>query len=171
MRSLSLVSRSPEETWVLGERLGQLAQAGDVILLTGNLGAGKTCLTQGLARGLASPDHALSPTFMLVRELRGRLPLYHIDLDRLDNLAEITDLGLDEYLYGHGVAVVEWADKGLTALPPRHLLVKIEYAGESERRLQFQAVGARYEKLLAELKTLPLVVPPLKKGHNGFPLS
>src|SRR5512137_719379 len=117
MKSLKLISHSPEETRQIGTRLGELAQAGDIFLLSGNLGAGKTCLTQGIAWGLGSQEYALSPTFVLMRELKGRLPLYHIDLYRLDRIEEITDLGLDDYLYGQGLRVIEWAEKGLRVLP------------------------------------------------------
>ncbi|MEJ2047101.1 MAG: tRNA (adenosine(37)-N6)-threonylcarbamoyltransferase complex ATPase subunit type 1 TsaE [Dehalococcoidia bacterium] len=109
---LDLVSHSPEETQRIGVCLGRLARAGDVFLLVGKLGAGKTCLTQGIAWGLNIKDYALSPSFVIMRELYGRLPLYHIDLFRLDAQAEIEDLGLDDYLYGSGVCVVEWRRRG-----------------------------------------------------------
>ena len=84
MKTLKLISHNLEETQTIGKKLGQLAQPGDLFLMSGNLGTGKTTLTQGIARGLDSPDYALSPTFVLMRELKGRLPLYHIDLYRLE---------------------------------------------------------------------------------------
>jgi len=118
MKSLKLVSHNLAETQRIGEKLGELAQPGDLFLLSGNLGAGKTTLTQGIALGLGSPDYALSPTFVLMRELKGRLTLYHIDLYRLDRIEEISDLGLDDYLYGNGLCVIEWAEKGMAVLPP-----------------------------------------------------
>ncbi len=154
MKSLRLVTHSPEETRTLGASLGELAQAGDIYLLSGNLGAGKTCLTQGIARGLGSQDYALSPTFVLMRELQGRLPLYHIDLYRLDHIEEIADLGLDDYLYGEGICVIEWAEKGLSILPAEHLLIKIDYLSDTERCLEFIPHGKRYEKIIAGLKPL-----------------
>jgi len=126
----------------------------DVYLLVGNLGAGKTCLTQGIAWGLGIQEHALSPSFVLVRELRGRLPLYHIDLYRLDRIEEIADLGLDDYLYGQGVCVIEWAEKGLSILPAEHLLIKIDCPADTERTLEFIPHGKRYQKLVAQLKSL-----------------
>ena len=92
------VSRSAEETQQLGRRIGELAAAGDVYLLSGELGTGKTCLTQGIAWGLRIEEYALSPTFVIMREMYGRLALYHVDLYRLDDVAEIADLGLDDYL-------------------------------------------------------------------------
>ena len=148
---LELTSRHPQDTLRLGARLGELAQAGDVYLLTGNLGAGKTCLTQGIARGLGSEDCALSPSFVIVRELYGRLPLYHIDLYRLDDITEIDELGLDEHIDGNGVCVIEWAEKGLTLLPPEHLLVQIDYLEDTGRHLKLTAIGRRYRELIAAL--------------------
>ena len=127
---------------------------GDVYLLVGNLGAGKTCLTQGIAWGLGIQEYALSPSFVLVRELRGRLPLYHIDLYRLDRIEEIADLGLGDYLYGQGVCVIEWAEKGLSILPTEHLLIKIDCPADTERTLEFIPHGKRYQKLVAQLKSL-----------------
>ena len=145
-------SHSPEETQKLGRRLGELAVPGDVYLLVGNLGAGKTCFTQGIVWGLGIEEYALSPTFVLVRELHGRLPLYHIDLFRLDHIEEITDLGLDEYLYGEGVCVVEWAEKGLSVLPPEHMLIQIDYLADTERRFKFKPNGKRYQEIVGQLK-------------------
>ncbi len=158
MKSFKLVSHSPEETRELGVRLGKLSQPGDIFLLSGNLGAGKTTLTQGIAWGLGTQEYALSPTFVLMRELKGRLPLYHIDLYRLDQIEEISDLGLDDYLYSQGICVVEWAEKGVSVLPAEHLLIKIDYLSDIERRFEFIPHGQRYEKLLTRLK------PLLKKG-------
>jgi tRNA threonylcarbamoyladenosine biosynthesis protein TsaE len=147
-----ILSRSPEQTGELGVRIGQLAIAGDIILLSGDLGAGKTCFTQGIARGLKTREPAASPSFVLVKELYGRLPLYHIDLYRLDHLAEIAELGLDDYLYGNGVCVVEWAEKGLPLLPAEHLLIEISYLGDSERRFQLKPKGKRYREITAQLE-------------------
>jgi tRNA threonylcarbamoyladenosine biosynthesis protein TsaE len=152
MKRLELITRRPEQTQDFGRRLGKLTVAGDVILLVGKLGAGKTCLTQGIAWGLGIKEYAASPSFVLVRELYGRLPLYHIDFYRLENLEEIAELGLDEYFYGRGVSVVEWAEKALELLPPENLLIETEYVTENERRLRLKASGQRYRKMLAELK-------------------
>ncbi len=154
MSHINLTSHSPEETKKFGFRIGELALPGDVFLLTGSLGAGKTCLTQGIAWGLDIKEYALSPTFVIVREMHGRLPLYHIDLYRLDNIEEIEDLGLDDYLYGKGACVVEWAEKALSLLPSEHLLIQIDFLSDTERSLQFKPSGKRYQELLAQLKTL-----------------
>jgi tRNA threonylcarbamoyladenosine biosynthesis protein TsaE len=125
---------------------------GDIYLLTGQLGAGKTCLTQGIAWGLDIREYTLSPSFVIMRELHGRLPLYHIDFYRLDNVAEISDLGLDDYLYGRGVCVIEWAEKGMAVLPDDHLLVRIAYISENERSLEMEPRGRRYVSLLEQLR-------------------
>jgi len=157
MTKLKLVSRSPEQTQHLGKRLGELAQSGDVFLLTGNLGSGKTCLTQGIAWGLGVKEYAFSPSFVIIREYHGRLTLYHIDFYRLDRLEEIADLGLDEYLYGKGVCVIEWADKGIAVLPDEHLLINLSYVSDTERAVSLEPKGERYIELLklldAEFKT------------------
>lgn len=152
MDSMELTTHSPEQTLALGKRLGEIARPGDVILLVGKLGAGKTCLTQGIARGLGIDDYAASPSFVLVRELYGRLPLYHMDFYRLDNIEEIAELGLDEYFYGRGVSVVEWAEKALSLLPPENLLIEMEYIDESERRLRLKPSGKRYREMAAQLR-------------------
>lgn len=152
MTYFKLVSNSPEQTQKLGMRIGELALPGDIILLEGKLGAGKTCLTQGIAWGLRIKEYALSPSFVIVRELYGRLPLYHIDLYRLDHIEEIADLGLDEYLYGKGICVIEWAEKALNLLPQEHLLIKIDYLSNTERSLQMKPSGKRYLDLVAQLK-------------------
>ena len=153
-RHIDLTSHSPEQTQKIGVRIGELALPGDVFLLSGKLGAGKTCLTQGIAWGLNIKEYALSPTFVIVREMHGRLPLYHIDLYRLDNINEIEDLGLDDYLYGKGACVVEWAEKALGLLPSKHLLIQIDFLSDTARSLQLKPRGKRYQELLAQLKTL-----------------
>lgn len=158
MISLKLTTHSPEETRKLGVKLGELSQPGDIFLMSGNLGAGKTTLTQGIAWGLGSQEYALSPTFVLMREIKGRLPLYHIDLYRLDRIEEVTDLGLDDYLYGHGICVIEWAEKGISALPADHLRIKISYLSDTDRSFDFIPSGKRYQQLLSQLR------PLIKKG-------
>jgi tRNA threonylcarbamoyladenosine biosynthesis protein TsaE len=152
MSQLEIITGSPEETREFGARLGELSRPGDSYLLVGKLGAGKTCLVQGIARGLGIKEYAASPSFVVVRELYGRLPLYHMDFYRLDNLEEIADLGLDDYFYGKGVSVVEWAEKGLSLLPPEHLLIEMSYLSYTSRRLKLKAIGKRYRELVAKLK-------------------
>ena len=152
MKSLEMLSSSAGQTRNIGIKLGKSAAAGDVILLVGPLGAGKTCLTQGIARGLGIQEYTASPSFVLVREYQGKLPLYHIDLYRLDKIEEVTQLGLDDYLYGKGVCVVEWADKGLTVLPGEHLLIEMQVVSPLKRKLSFTPRGTRYLEMLSKLK-------------------
>ena len=144
--SLKLTSRSPEETRQFGRIIGELAHSGDIILLSGPLGAGKTCLAQGIAQGLGVTENAASPSYVLMREFAGRLPMYHMDLYRLE-FKEIDELGLNDYFYGRGVCVIEWAEKGVALMPAEHLAINLSYAGESERNIDIIPSGARYEGL------------------------
>ena len=151
MTALQLNSHSPEQTQRLGVQLGELAQAGDVFLLSGSLGSGKTCLTQGIAWGIGVEEYAFSPSFVIVREYYGRLTLYHIDFYRLNSISEIVDLGLDEYFSGSSVCVVEWADKGITVLPQENLHIRFSYISDTERSLSLEPRGERYSQLLKSL--------------------
>jgi tRNA threonylcarbamoyladenosine biosynthesis protein TsaE len=130
-----VTSRSPEETQAAGADLGLTLGPGDVVGLCGALGVGKTCFVQGVARALGVPIRPLSPTFTLVNEYRGRRPVYHVDAYRTESLAELLDLGLDEYFDGEGVTLVEWADKLLPLLPPRAICVRIEGVGDEPRTI------------------------------------
>ena len=156
MKLLKLNSPSPEQTQLLGSLLGKLAQSGDILLLTGDLGTGKTCLTQGIAQGLGIKEYAFSPSFVIIREYHGRLPLYHIDFYRLDDPAEIADLGLEEYLYGKGVCVIEWAEKGLPVLPQENLFITLNYVphSETERIISLSPEGKRYIELISQLRLI-----------------
>ena len=151
---LKLKSRSSKQTQLLGKQIGKLAQSGDIFLLTGNLGTGKTCLIQGIAHGLRVKEHPASPSFVIVREYHGRLTLYHIDFFRLDRIEEIAKLGLDEYLYSNGVCAVEWAEKGLELLPQENLLMTLEYVSDcnTERVICLKPQGERYRELVRKLK-------------------
>jgi tRNA threonylcarbamoyladenosine biosynthesis protein TsaE len=155
-RALVLRSASPDVTHTLGERLGRLLQSGDVVLLTGNLGAGKTAFTQGIAQGLGVVGPVSSPTFTLLKEYTGRIPLYHFDLYRIEDPAELDALGFDDYFFGDGVAVVEWAERGederAMPWPEDALRVAIVRAGPQERVLRLSAAGPRGEALLAGLR-------------------
>lgn len=130
-----LVSTSPEETEAAGERLGRTLGAGDVVALVGELGAGKTCFIQGLVRGLGVTTRATSPTFVLINQYRGRVPVYHVDAYRTESLAELQDLGVPELFAGDGVTVVEWADKLLPLLPPGTFEVVIAGVGDEPRKI------------------------------------
>lgn len=159
---LDFVSHGVEQTHRIGRRLGELAESGDVFLLTGDLGAGKTCLTQGIAMGLGIGVPITSPTFTLlneytIRSCGGRLSLYHADLYRLDNAAvEAPDLGLDteEYLYGTGVSVIEWAEKAAALWPADHLAVRLRLVSETKRSIRLEPFGERYIRLVRDFRRL-----------------
>lgn len=132
------------------EKLGTLLQPYDVILLNGDLGAGKTTFTQGLARGLAIKRPIKSPTFTLIREYQtGRLPLYHMDMYRLENAAA-NDLDLSDYFAQPAVIVIEWSQFISEQLPTQYLQIELQYLGLTQRQLAAQAVGARFQELLAQ---------------------
>ena len=142
-------SRSPEETLALGEALGRALAEGDVIALTGDLGAGKTWLTKGIAQGIGvAPDEVTSPTFVLMRVHEGRVRLAHFDAYRLRSGADLLDVGAEEMFYAAAASVVEWADRAEDALPEDRLDVRIEVSGETERRFEMVARGPRSERLL-----------------------
>jgi tRNA threonylcarbamoyladenosine biosynthesis protein TsaE len=148
--ALLFTTETVEETEALGRRIGRLTAAGDVIALSGELGAGKTAFVRGLADGLDVPTHLVaSPTFTMVAEYPGRLPVYHIDLYRLDPGA--ADLpALREYLYGPGVTAIEWCDRLPHAALDAYLGVRIEYATPG-RRLVFEGLGPRAAALVVAL--------------------
>ncbi|SFR07281.1 tRNA (adenosine(37)-N6)-threonylcarbamoyltransferase complex ATPase subunit type 1 TsaE [Desulfoscipio geothermicus] len=147
-------TRSAGETLELGKTVGALLTAGDVISLDGDLGAGKTCFTTGVARGLGITGRVTSPTFTLINEYySGRLPLYHLDVYRLGAPEELEDLGYEEYFYDTGVTMIEWAQKVENYLPPKRLDIIIEKSPEYENGRIFKIIphGKRYEDLLREL--------------------
>jgi tRNA threonylcarbamoyladenosine biosynthesis protein TsaE len=150
---LAISSRSVQETQRLGQRVGELAQAGDVLALEGELGAGKTNFAQGLAKGLGVTEVVNSPTFILANEyLSGRIPLYHIDAYRVQDASEARGFGLDDYLLGDGVTVVEWADRVNEALPEDTLVVRLEYVGENERSIRLIPMGPRASLIATALE-------------------
>jgi tRNA threonylcarbamoyladenosine biosynthesis protein TsaE len=144
-------SNSTEETWQFSKKLAQKLQPGDVITLEGDLGAGKTTFTKGLAVGLDISRNVSSPTFTIIKEYQGRLPLYHMDVYRLEDSYE--DLGFDEYFEGEGVTVVEWAHLIEEQLPNELLQISITHGEENSRILTITPKGKRYEMLCKELFT------------------
>ena len=153
-RPRTVESQSPEETLDLGKCLGRAARPGDVIALVGDLGAGKTVLTKGVAEGLgaASAREVVSPTFVLCREyLEGRMPLYHFDAYRLRGAADLESIGASEIFGGDGLSVVEWADRVPQALPADRLEILLEVIGDRARRLTLAARGKTSERLLREI--------------------
>ena len=150
----SFQTHSAAETRAFAARLGALLRAGDTLCLVGDLGAGKTTFTQGLALGLGLPaeEPVNSPTFTLVSEHPGgRVPLYHFDVYRLLDSSGLYDLAFDEYLSGDGVVVIEWADKITDALPPDRLDIALSADGPDTRQIVVTARGARAEEALALL--------------------
>jgi len=146
------ITAKPEETRDLGRQLGRLAPPGLVVLLAGELGAGKTCFAQGVAAGLETPADSpvTSPSYALLNIHHGRLPLYHFDLYRLARVEDLEDLGYDEVAEGDGVTLVEWADR-LAAPLPAALRVVLERLDADHRKVSFTAENAAGEELLAAL--------------------
>jgi tRNA threonylcarbamoyladenosine biosynthesis protein TsaE len=177
--TLDIISHSMAQTQRLGMRLGELCRGGELILLEGQLGTGKTTFTQGIAKGLNIDEVVNSPTFTLLKEYERqpvspppeeangnhafespRLPevprlcppLYHFDLYRLDDPEEILDLGFEDYFFGSGVCVVEWADKAQDIWPRDHIAIRIKMLSETKRGLLFTARGARYCTILEQFQ-------------------
>ncbi len=137
-RKEQLITANPKETLALGERLAQELNPGDCVALVGELGAGKTTLIKGLARGLGVPEEeVISPTFMLIREHRGgRVPLFHVDAYRISDPDELREIGIEEYLLsGEGITVIEWAERVEGLLPPGCIRIELEVLSATERRI------------------------------------
>lgn len=148
MREYIIYVEGTDHTLQLAEKLSEKLQAGDCITLEGDLGAGKTTFTKGLAKGLGIKRTVNSPTFTIIKEYQGRLPLYHMDVYRLSDSME--DLGFDEYFHGEGVTVVEWAHIIEDQLPEERLNIKITFINEKSRKIEFEPIGERYHQLCKE---------------------
>ncbi|MED1202696.1 tRNA (adenosine(37)-N6)-threonylcarbamoyltransferase complex ATPase subunit type 1 TsaE [Heyndrickxia acidicola] len=149
MKSYEFITNSPEETFEFAKRIAALLQPKDVLLLEGDLGAGKTTFTKGLAKGLGIDKTVNSPTFTIIKEYAGRLPLYHMDVYRVQD--EFEDLGFDEYFEGEGVTIVEWAHLIKEQLPKDSLSINIFHLESDKRRFEIKPKGKRYELLCKEL--------------------
>lgn len=141
---------SVEETQNIAYEIGKWIHEGMVLTLEGDLGAGKTTFTKGLAKGLEIKRNVNSPTFTIIKEYHGRLPLYHMDVYRLENGAD--EIGLDDYLFGEGVCVIEWASMISDLLPSNRLDIKIYRESENERRIELYPIGPEYETISEVLK-------------------
>ncbi len=148
------VTHSEQETVELGSRMGKLLGAGDIVLLYGGLGAGKTVLTRGIALGLGTRDMVTSPTYTLMHRYEGRVPIFHFDLYRLGGPDEVLDLGYEEFFYGDGVSVVEWPERLEYLCPEEYVKVEMEAAGDGIRKITVNAIGDRYSRFEKELKGL-----------------
>lgn len=137
-----LITRNPKETQGLGRKIGRLLKRGDIVALMGELGSGKTCLSQGVMEGLDVRDKykGSSPSFVLINEYQGRIPVYHFDIYRLNNVREVIELGYEEYFYGEGVTIIEWADKIKELLPEDCVRIYLKIIGEKEREITIQAL-------------------------------
>ena len=147
-------SGSAENTFALGAILGGAAEPGDVIALTGDLGTGKTCLTQGIARGLGVPEAyaVTSPTFTLINEYPGRCTLYHLDVYRLGGAKDMEDMGYEEYFFGRGVTVVEWAERVREVIPETAVAVYISYIDDNTREFVIKAPDGAMRKIIKALE-------------------
>lgn len=146
-----ITTHNPAHTVSIGARLGRLLKPGDVVALVGRLGAGKTTLTRGIAQGLGVDADVHSPTFTLVHEHLGTVPLYHIDLYRLDTPEEAADIGVEDYVHGDGVTVIEWAERAEPLLPEWALRVEISHCGDDARQIAFCASSPRADEILKGL--------------------
>ena len=140
---------SLEDTNEFGIKLGKNLRAGDILCLNGDLGAGKTTLTKSIGIGLGVDEYITSPTFALINQYSGRIPVYHFDVYRLENVDELFDLGFDEYFYGGGVCIIEWADKIDKMIPKERIVIDIEKGNNpNERILKLSGDGKRLEELM-----------------------
>ncbi|MBL7091774.1 MAG: tRNA (adenosine(37)-N6)-threonylcarbamoyltransferase complex ATPase subunit type 1 TsaE [Candidatus Omnitrophica bacterium] len=146
---MKIVTNSAEETIRLGGQLGRHLKAGDVLGLIGELGSGKTTLVKGIASGLGvkQRESVSSPSFVLIKEYSGKIPLFHFDLYRLDTIKDIEYLGVEEYLFDKGVCVIEWAEK-MRMLLPDYLQIDLTIQGENKREFKFFAHDKRYEDII-----------------------
>ena len=151
MKEWKVVTDSPQKTKALAEMIGRAVSAGTLITLSGDLGAGKTTFTQGLAKGLDIDKKVTSPTFTIMKEYKGRLPLYHIDAYRLENITQ--DLGFEDYIDGDGVCVIEWANFIEYVLPDQLLNIEFTINDDDSRTLTLQGHGEKYEEVISKICT------------------
>jgi tRNA threonylcarbamoyladenosine biosynthesis protein TsaE len=156
--AFDIISHSPDQTRALGAQLGRLLTAGDVVLLSGNIGSGKTTFTQGLARALKIREPVGSPTFTLVSEHQGTdaggqaTRLFHIDLYRMLDAAEVASFGFEDVLETpDGIAVVEWPERAKETLPERFMIVHLSWVADTKRQIEFAPRGEHYEALVDRL--------------------
>jgi tRNA threonylcarbamoyladenosine biosynthesis protein TsaE len=154
---LDFISHGPAQTERVGQRLGELLRQGDLLLLVGTFGVGKTQLAKGVARGLGSDDLVTSPSFVLVNEYRAgpaaqAMPIYHVDLYRIAEASELPTIGLEELWAGEGVCLIEWPERAQALVPADYLAVHIEHLSETKRRIRLAPHGQRYAELIEKFK-------------------
>lgn len=136
---MTLVTKSADETILIGKKIGNCLKPGDIIALQGTLGAGKTTITKGIALSLEITDDITSPTFCLISEYYGKMPLYHMDVYRLGGIDDFENLGVDEMLYGDGVCLIEWSEKIMSYLPKSTIIVRLETTdSDNERKITIE---------------------------------
>ena len=151
-----------DDTKAVGAALAALAQPGDIVLLSGDLGSGKTAFTQGFAAGLGVTEQVVSPTFTLARDYDGRLRLHHLDVYRLDHLQEAIDLGLAELTDDGGVTVIEWGEVVIPTIPPDYLEVRLSYGeGDDDRLVELVTVGVRWQ---ARVRSMEAALAPWRRS-------
>ncbi|MCR2044784.1 tRNA (adenosine(37)-N6)-threonylcarbamoyltransferase complex ATPase subunit type 1 TsaE [Anaerosalibacter massiliensis] len=150
---MEIVLKNLEDTERFGYRLGSILEGGDIVCLTGDLGAGKTTLTKSIAKGLDVKDYVTSPTFALINEYKGRVPIYHFDVYRLEGIEDVIDLGFEEYFYSKGVTIIEWGNKIEKFLPEDILTIELNRGKKDDERIvSIYSSGKRSESIVEELK-------------------
>lgn len=150
---MEIVLKNLEDTERFGYRLGSVLEGGDIVCLTGDLGAGKTTLTKSIAKGLDVKDYVTSPTFALINEYKGRVPIYHFDVYRLEGIEDVIDLGFEEYFYSKGVTIIEWGNKIEKFLPEDILTIELNRGKKDDERIvSIYSSGKRSESIVEELK-------------------
>jgi tRNA threonylcarbamoyladenosine biosynthesis protein TsaE len=150
---MEIISGSAQKTLGVGKLISGKLKKGDIVCLFGDLGSGKTVLTKGICLGLGiDKDKVTSPTFVILRQHEGKLPIYHFDLYRLTSPEDILDLGYEEYFFDEGVSVIEWADRLGQLLPKEFLKINLLVKGENQRAIRISAQGLRYRKLLEDIR-------------------
>ncbi len=135
---ITFTTNSAEETIELGKKIGSLLQKGDIIAMQGTLAAGKTTITKGIAQSLEVKDTITSPTFCLISEYEGKMPLYHMDVYRLDGAEDFANLGTEDMLYGEGVSIIEWSEKIMEELPKKTIILKLEPHEDGTRTITIE---------------------------------
>jgi tRNA threonylcarbamoyladenosine biosynthesis protein TsaE len=166
--ALQVMSQNTIDTQMLGEHVGGLLEAGDIVCLYGELGSGKTVLTKGLARGLGVRERSVrSPSFVLMQRYQGRVPVYHADLYRLDKPTDLEDIGLREFLGGDGVVVIEWADKLEPPLPAERLEITIAHQTEETRLITITLWGTRYTQRFEQWQSQLTACNEIRRPRGG----
>ncbi|MDK2807062.1 MAG: tRNA threonylcarbamoyladenosine biosynthesis protein TsaE [Thermoanaerobacterium sp.] len=150
---MSFKTKSPNETEKIGFKLGNLLKRGSIVLISGELGVGKTVFTKGIAKGMGIDDYVTSPTFMIVNEHLGDIPLYHFDVYRIDDYTELYDIGYEEYFYGDGVCVIEWPEKIKPLIPKENIFIRMNMGDTfDERTIEIVSNGEKYDEVVKEMK-------------------